>query len=91
MGVLPLSTYLEIYQSLRDVYVKKVVENINLIYIFIYLYLSTPKREKGKVEDWLWAWKHQEQDGYPSLTLRRVLRGEPWMMVAGLLREQVAV
>ena len=48
------------------------------------------KEWRGKVEDWLWIWREQNWEGYPGLKLRSALKGEPWTLVAGLPRGQVA-
>src|SRR6201990_3391501 len=43
---------------------------------------------KGKVEDWIW--RNKTVDKYPGLTIRSALSGEPWELVGGLPREEIA-
>jgi hypothetical protein len=43
---------------------------------------------KGKVEDWIW--RNKTVDKYPGLTIRSALSGEPWKLVGGLPREEIA-
>jgi len=46
------------------------------------------KEWKGKVDDWCWRWG--KIDKYPGLTIRSALQGEPWELIEGIKKEDLA-